>query len=97
MILTIDINQEMPGVYMARAEQSGVLVTEPETYDSIEMAIREQALNVPSGFTHFVAFTYCGMSTGTYLLEEVPAKAAELADRLMVLVSEMHRIIESKR
>lgn len=96
MILTIDIGKELPGIYVARAEQGGVLVTQPETYDRIETAIREEALNIPPGFAHFVEFTYGGMSTGTYLVEDVPAKAADLADRLVALNAEMHRIAESR-
>jgi len=97
MILTIDINKEMPGVYIARAQEGGVLVTEPETYDRIETAIREQALSIPDGFAHFVEFTYGGMSTGTFAIAEVPAKAAELADRLVALNAEMHMIGESRK
>ncbi len=92
MKLTIDIHQDMPGIYTARAEQARELVTEPQTYDSIETAIREQSLNIPSGFAYFVDFTYGGMSTGTHLVADVPAKAAELANRLVALNAEMHRI-----
>lgn len=97
MILTIDINKEMPGIYVVRAQEGGVLVTQPETYDRIETAIREQALGIPDGFAHFVEFTYGGMSTGTFAIAEVPAKAAELADRLVALNGEMHMIGESRR
>ena len=97
MILTIDINKEMPGIYIARAQKGGVLVTEPETYDRIETGIREQALGIPDGFAHFVEFTYGGVSTGTFAIAEVPARAAELADRLVTLNAEMHMIGESKR
>jgi hypothetical protein len=97
MILTIDINKELPGIYVARAEQCGVLVTEPQSYDCIEVAIREQALNTPPGFAHFVEFTYGGMSTGTLAVEEVPAMAKDLADRLVALNAEMYRIAELRR
>lgn len=96
MILTIDINKEAPGIYVARAHSRSVLVTEPETYDSIEIAIRSQALSIPEGFADFVDFTYGGMSTGTFAVAEVPGKAAELANRLVALVAEMHLIGESR-
>ncbi|MCP5262969.1 MAG: hypothetical protein H6929_16565 [Rhodoferax sp.] len=96
MILRIDINKEAPGTYIARAHNNRVLVTEPETYDQIETAIREQTLNIPDEFAHFVEFTYGCMSTGTFAVAEVPARAAELANRLVALNAEMHLISESK-
>lgn len=94
MILTIDIDKEVPGVYVARVLQGRELVTESETYSKIEDAIRQEALNVPPNFAHFIEFTYGGMSTGTYPIQEVPAKAGELADRLVHLVAQMQEIDE---
>ncbi|SDN51233.1 hypothetical protein [Polaromonas sp. JS666] len=94
LILTIDINREVRGVYVARAEQGGVLVTPPRTYDSIATAIRQEALCVPPGFAHFLEFTYDGMSTGTHPIEDVPDKAVELADRLVTLNHQMHMLLE---
>ena len=70
----------------------GVLVTVPEPYYRIETAIREQALSIPDGFAHFVKFTYGGMSTDTFAINELPPKAAELADRLVALNAEIHMI-----
>ena len=95
MILSIDITKQAPGIYEARATQSDVLVTEPETYDRIETAIREEARNIPDGFAHFVEFTYYGMSTGTLMIQDAIERAGELADRLMELISEEHRIMEA--
>lgn len=96
MILTIDIDQEGPGIYTARASRDGVLVTEPQTYDCIEAAIREQSSEIPSGFAQFVDVTYGGVSTGTHWVGEVPAKAAELANRLAALNADTYRLIESR-
>lgn len=90
MILTIEIDKEAPGIYRATAHQGGVEVTEPSTYDSIENAIREEALHIPPDFAHFAEFCYAGMSTGTLLVEEVPGRAAELANRLVTLIAELH-------
>lgn len=95
MILTIDINKEAPSIYTARTMNGGMPVTDPETYDRVETAIREEALNVPPGFAHFIEFTYGGISTGTYAIAEVPEKAGALADRLIALIAEQHRIMES--
>jgi hypothetical protein len=96
LILTIDIDRETRGNYVARVEVGGVLVTEPRLYDSISEAIREEALNIPPGFAHFLVFTYNGMSTGTYAVEDVPAKAVELADRLVALNHQMHILLEDR-
>lgn len=95
IVLTIDMNKEVPSVYIAGAQEGCVLVTEPENYDRIETAIREQALSIPVGFAHFVEFTYGAKSNGTFAIAEVPARAAELADRLVALNAEMHMIEES--
>ena len=84
----------MPGLYIARTVHGGVLVTEPSSYESVEAAIRSEALNIPADFAHFIEFSYGGMSTGTHLIEETPAKAGELADRLMALIHHMHLIDE---
>ncbi|EJL79067.1 hypothetical protein PMI15_04055 [Polaromonas sp. CF318] len=97
LILNIDIDKEARGNYVARAHQGNVLVTEPELYDSISTAIRQEALAIPPSFAHFVEFTYNGMSTGTYAVEDVPGKAAELADRLVALNHQMHILLEDRR
>ncbi|WP_332701323.1 hypothetical protein [Devosia sp.] len=94
LILTVDIDKEARGNYVARVHQGGVLATEPELYDSISTAIRQEALAIPPGFAHFLEFTYNGMSTGTYAVEEVPGKADELADRLVALNHQMHILLE---
>jgi hypothetical protein len=96
LILTIDIDKEARGSYVARVHQSGVLVTQPAAYDGISTAIRQQALNIPPGFAHFLEFTYNGMSTGTYAVEDVPDKAVELADRLVALNHQMHILLEER-
>ena len=92
MILTVDIEKEMPGSYVARASVGGVEVTAHQIYDRIETAIRQQALNVPEGFANFIQFSYYGMSTGTYAIKEVPPLAAQMADRLVALIAEQHQI-----
>jgi hypothetical protein len=43
-----------------------------------------------------VEITYGGMSTGTLALSEVPAKAGQLADKLVSLNAELHHIMEMK-
>lgn len=96
MILNIDISKEAPGIYIARAYQSRSLVTEPETYDRIEDAIREQALSVPDGFAYFLEFTYGGMSTGTMPIGDVPAQAAALAEKLVSLNAALHEASASR-
>jgi hypothetical protein len=97
LILTIDIDKEARGNYVARAHQGGVLVTKPELYDSISNAIRQEALGIPPGFAHFLEFTYNGMSTGTFAVEDVPPKAVELADRLVALNHQMRILLEDRR
>lgn len=95
MILNIDITKQAPGIYVARCTKTSVLATELDIYDRIDTAIREEARNIPDGFAHFVEFTYHGMSTGTLLIQDAIERAEELADRLMVLISEGHRILEA--
>ncbi|MDP2449549.1 hypothetical protein [Polaromonas sp.] len=96
MIITIDIDKDAPGIYVARAQIGSTEVSEAKAYDRIEHAIRGEAIRA-TGFADFVEFTYRGMSTGTYVTEGVAAKAAELADRLIELIAEMHRVAESRR
>lgn len=91
--ITIDINKDAPGVYTARAMSGGVLVTDPEAYDRIENAIRSEARNIPEDFAYFVEFTYGGMSTGTLTISDAITRAGQLADRLIELVAEEHRIM----
>ena len=95
MIITIDIDKEAPGIYMARAKIGSTEVSEVQTYGRIEDAIKGEAIR-STGFADFLEFTYGGMSTGTYVTEGVAAKAADLADRLIELIAEMHRIEESR-
>lgn len=92
MILTLDIHKEAPGIYVARLENGGVLVTEPTEYNSIEAAISGEASAVPEGFAHFMEVRYHGYSSGTELIEALPAKASAIADRLIALVAEGHRL-----
>ena len=95
MIITIDIDKEAPGIYEARAKIDSTEAGEVQTYGRIEDAIKGEAIRA-TGFADFVEFTYCGMSTGTCVTEGVAAKAADLADRLIDLIAEMHRIEESR-
>ncbi len=90
--LTIDIEKETPGLYVARASNGGVLATEPTTHGRIDEAIRAQAQDVPADFAYFVKFTYGGMSTGTLTIPEAISQADQLADRLVALIAEQHRV-----
>ena len=93
--ITIDISKNAPGVYTARAMSGGVLIPDPEAYDRIETAIRSEAWSIPEDFAHFVEFTYAGMSTGTLTISDAIARASQLADRLVELVAQQHRIMGS--
>ena len=96
MILTVHINKEVPGIYPARACIGSTEVSEAETYQGIEAAIRGEAHRA-EGCADFLNFTYSGMSTGTFHVQEVPAKAVDLADRLVYLNAQMHEIEEHRR
>ena len=96
MILTVHINKEVPGVYLARACQGSVEVIAAESYDRIEAAIRGEA-NRAEGWAAFLNFTYGGMSTGTYPIQDVQSKAGELADRLVYLNALLHESDELSR
>lgn len=95
MIFTVHINKEVPGMYLARACQGSTEVSKAESYDRIETAIRGEAARA-EGCADFLNFTYGGMSTGTFPVQDVPAKASELADRLVYLIAQMHEIDEQR-
>lgn len=95
MILSIDIDKIAPGIYQARPHVGGTQAREPANYDRIDDAIRQEALGA-EGFADFVEFSYGGMSTGTYAIQEAVMKAAELANRLVSLIAETHLIRESR-
>ncbi|QOF76082.1 hypothetical protein [Variovorax sp. 38R] len=92
MILTLDIHKEVPGIYTARLLNTGALVTDPREYHSIEAAIAGEASDVPNGFAHFIEVRYNGFSSGTELIEAVAGRATSIADRLVALVAEGHRL-----
>ncbi|WP_431106637.1 hypothetical protein [Variovorax paradoxus] len=92
MILTLDIHKEVPGIYTARVENAGELVTKAAAYNSIEAAISGEAKAVPEGFAHFMEVRYYGFSSGTETIEAVASKAPAIADRLVALVAEGHRL-----
>lgn len=92
MILTLDIHKEVPGIYTAQLLNAGALVTAPREYNSIEAAIAAEASDVPNGFAHFMEVRYYGFSSGTDLIGAVAAKAPAIADRLIALVAEGHRL-----
>lgn len=94
MIIMLDIEKAAPGIYIARAMNGGVLVTEPAEYNSIESAIAMEAQAVPEGFAHFMEVRYGGFSSGTELLKALPGKASAISDRLIALVAESHRVAE---
>lgn len=91
MILTVHINKEVSGIYLARACLGSTDVGEAETYQGIEAAIHGEAIRA-TGCADFLVFTYGGMSTGTFLVQEVPAKATDLANRLVYLNAQMYEI-----
>ncbi|MBB4223435.1 hypothetical protein [Variovorax guangxiensis] len=94
MVLTLSIEKEAPGVYVATVlDSSGGRVTEEvDAYSSIESAIQAEAQAVPDDFAHFMEIRYGGFSTGTHLLEAIPDQAKALADRLVALVAEAYRV-----
>ena len=94
--VSVDIRKGARGVYQAQPRSHGVEVTEPSTYDRIEKAICAEASNIPEDFAFFVEFTYGGMSTGTMTIPDAISNASQLADRLMALVAEEHRLIENR-
>lgn len=95
--LTIDINKESPGLYSACAMSGGVAVTDAVAYDRIENAICGEAKSIPPGFAYFVEFTYSGMSTGTLTIPDAVVRASELANRLIDLIAEEHRIMNKQQ
>jgi hypothetical protein len=95
MVLTLAIDKLQSGLYRAAALSGSVEVTEPAVYSSIAEAIREEALAVPVGFAHFSDVTYGGASSGTIPLQALSTRAAQVADQLVSVVAEMHRIAEA--
>lgn len=91
--ISFDICKVAPGIYTAKALSKGVELTKPSNYDRIETAIREESLNIPHDFAHLVEFIYCGMLTGTLTVADAIDRALELANRLVDLVAEEHRIM----
>jgi hypothetical protein len=94
MILSLEISKIESGLYRAAALIGGVEVTEPGVYSSIEAAIREEAAAVPTGFAHFAEVTYGGASSGTISLDGLAARASQVADQIVAVVAEMHRVSE---
>lgn len=92
MILTLEIEKVVPGVYRAHALSADVEVTEPMEYSTIAEAIRGEAQSVPKGFAHFMEVRYAGFSSGTDVIQNLPARAEEIADRLVALAAEEHRL-----
>jgi len=92
VILTLQIDKLTSGVYRAALLSDGTEVTATEEYSSIEDAIREEFCEVPADFAHFAEVRYCGVSSGTMAIERFPPQAAEVADRLVAILAEMHRL-----
>ncbi|HAX20318.1 MAG TPA: hypothetical protein DCY64_08555 [Hydrogenophaga sp.] len=92
MFLTLQIDKVQPGLYRGAVMKSGGEVTEPVLHPSIADCIRLSALDVPTGFASFMEIHYGGMSSGTYLLADLPDKAEHIASHLVVLVATMHEI-----
>lgn len=92
MILTLEIEKVVSGIYRAHALNADVEVTEPMEYCTIAEAIRGEAQAVPEGFAHFMEVRYAGFSSGTDVIQNLPARAGEIADRLVALAAEEHRL-----
>src|SRR5690606_24128322 len=93
-ILTLQIDKISSGLYRAEVQSHNVQVADEGTHPSISEAIRKEALAVPDGFAHFMEVRYCGLSSGTFAIAEMAQQADVLADRLMELLAEMHRVAE---
>lgn len=90
---TIVILREEKGVYTGHIMVGGVELMAPITHSCIESVIREVAADILDGFAHFVEVTYYGMSTGTFTVLEAAEKAGLMAERLIALIAEEHRIM----
>ena len=95
MVLSFQIVKIQSGLYRVATLSGGLVVTEPAIYSSIEDAIREEAVAVPPGFAHFADVNYGGASSGTLPLQSLSARATQVADQLVSVVAEMHRIAEA--
>lgn len=93
-ILTLQIDKVQPGLYRAEVSEHGAQVTDESMHASIAEAIREEAQAVPDGFAHFMEVRYCGLSSGTIALGELPQQAEAVADRLMTLLGDMRLVAE---
>lgn len=91
---TIDIQKELPGLYLARLIVGGQLVGEPVGYERIEQAIKREALRA-EGAALFIEFSYSGLTTGSLSLVEAQDQAEALANRLVALCAEAHLLEES--
>lgn len=91
--LTLHIDKDKPGLYRGATLHRGVEVSEPQHHCSIEEAIREEALAVPEDFALFMEVEYGGMSSGTVALSDLPGQAKEVADRLVALHADLHRLM----
>lgn len=92
--LTLHIERVQSGLYRTEVHAHGVQVTEESMHASIAEAIREEAQAVPDDFAHFMEVRYCGLSSGTIALSELPQQAEEVGRRLVALLAEMHQIAE---
>lgn len=92
MVLTLQIDKLTSGVYRAVLLSDGTEVTTSGEYSSIEDAIREELCDVPVGFAHFAEIRYSGVSSGTMAIGRLPQDAAGVADRLVAVLAEMHRL-----
>ncbi len=95
MVLTLQIDKLTSGVYRAALLSDGTEITTTEEYSSIEDAIREEFCDVPAGFGHFAEVRYSGVSSGTMAIVRFTQEAAEVADRLVATLAEIHRLAGS--
>lgn len=89
-ILTLQIDKVASGLYRAELLENGAQVTQPNTHSSISEAIREEAMAVPEGFAHLMEVRYYGLSSGTFLLSQLPQQAEAIAGQLVDLLAELN-------
>lgn len=90
--LTFAIDKIQPGLYRVAALSGGVDVTVPAHYESVEVAIREMASEVPEGFAHYGRAIYAGVSSGTMPLNRMVETAAQIAQQLVTQVGNIKDI-----
>jgi hypothetical protein len=85
MIVTLQIDQDGAGSYLARYHAAGVDLTEATLYTSIADAICAEIWTLPEGIAQLVEVRYGDLSGGTWHVEELADQAGPIALRLVDL------------